>query len=252
MPPYRYDILTLFPEMFGAVLGASILKRAAEPVADPAAKDDPARVRPAVVAYHLHDIRRYTTDKHGKVDKAPFGGGPGMVMQCEPVWRAVEAVGAMDERPATRVLLTPQGTPLTQPVVEDLARQPRLMLICGHYEGLDQRVVDHLHEHGGLREVSIGDYVLSGGELAAMVVLDAVARLLPGVLGDETSAAHESFAGALDGGLDYPHYTKPREWMGRAVPDVLLSGDHAKIAAWRAEQSRRRTAERRPDLAGGA
>ncbi len=237
----RIDILTLFPEMFTGVLGASILKRAAQQVAHPA---DASQVREPVVSYHLHNIRDFTTDKHGKVDKAPYGGGPGMVLQCQPVWDAVVAAEGQDARPTTRILLSPQGVPLTQRLVEDLAVKPRLLLIAGHYEGFDERVIEALAP----MEISLGDYVLSGGELAAMVLLDAVVRLQPGALGDDTSAHHESFSSANAGLLDYPHYTRPPEWQGRGVPEVLLSGDHARIAAWHAEQSRQRTAERRPDV----
>jgi tRNA (guanine37-N1)-methyltransferase len=242
----RIDVLTLFPQMFAGVLGASILKRAAEPIVDPKTKDtsEPV-VRPPVVSYHLHDIRDYTTDKHGKVDQAPFGGGPGMVMQCQPVWDCVVAVEAMDARPATRVLMTPQGRPLRQPLVEELSRSQRLLIIAGHYEGIDERVIEAL---APIREISIGDYVLSGGELPAMVLIDAVVRLIPGAVGDLASTDHESFSAGAQGLLDYPHYTRPREWMGREVPPVLLCGDHAKIEAWRQEQSRQRTGERRPDL----
>lgn len=237
----RIDVLTLFPEMFPAVLASSILKRAAEAVRNP---KDHADVRQPVVSYHLHDIRPFTQDKHGKVDQAPFGGGPGMVMQCQPVWDAVQAVEAMAPAPATRILMTPQGTPLKQPLVEELATLPRLLIIAGHYEGIDERVIDKLTP----RQISIGDYVLSGGELPALVLIDAVVRLLPGVLGDATSTHHESFASGAQGMLDYPHYTRPREWMGLPVPPVLLSGDHAAIERWRQEQSQQRTRERRPDL----
>jgi tRNA (guanine37-N1)-methyltransferase len=247
----RIDVLTLFPELFAPVLGSSILKRAAEPIPDPAAPDDPARVRPPVASYHLHNIRDHTDNKHNKVDKPPFGGGPGMVLQCQPVWDAVvHAESEQPEIPTTRIVTSPQGVPLTQALVEDLASRPRLLILCGHYEGFDERVLEHLRATAsqGLLEVSIGDYVLSGGELPALVLIDAVVRLLPGALGDDTSAQHESFAGGAGGGLDYPHYTKPRQWLGREVPPVLLSGDHGQIAAWRAEQARQRTAQRRPDL----
>jgi tRNA (guanine37-N1)-methyltransferase len=229
----RIDVLTLFPEMFTGVLGASILKRAAAA---------------GVVSYHVRDIRQHTTDKHGKVDQPPFGGGPGMVIQCDPVWDAVTAAEAEDPRPATRVLLTPQGRPLTQPLVESLATRPRLLLIAGHYEGIDERVIDRLGEQGGIEEVSIGDYVLSGGELPSMVLIDAVVRLLPGALGDEKSAHCDSFSPGAERLLDHPHYTRPRAWAGREVPAVLLSGDHAKVEAWRRERALKRTRERRPDL----
>ncbi|MFA9477501.1 tRNA (guanosine(37)-N1)-methyltransferase TrmD [Phycisphaerales bacterium AB-hyl4] len=243
----RLDLLTLFPEMFAGVLGSSILKRAAEPLKDPAT----GNVRPPVVEYHLANLRDHTTNKHQKVDQPPYGGGPGMVIQSQVVWDAVHAVEAQDPRPATRVVMTPQGKPLTHAIVEQLARKPRLMLIAGHYEGFDERVLDALRdEPAGLEEISIGDYVLSGGELPAMVLLDAVVRLIPGALGTQASAHDESFSSELGGLLDYPHYTRPRTWQGRDVPDVLLSGDHAKINAWRLEQARQRTADRRPDLLG--
>ena len=251
----RFDILTTFPEMFadtpGCALNSSI----------------PARARVAgIVEWHATNIREFAEGKHQKTDDRPFGGGPGMVMMCQPMWDAVQAVEQRDPRPATRVLLTPQGTPLTQSVVEELATKPRLLLIAGHYEGLDERVVQKLAP----LEVSIGDYVLSGGELGAMVLMDAIIRLLPGVLGHEDSASQDSFsqsrahqsradqsraaqaagASASDSRrlLDCPHYTKPREWMGMAVPDVLLSGDHGAIQKWRDQQRADRTRERRPDL----
>lgn len=230
----RIDILTLFPEMFPGVLGASILKRAAQEIDG----------QPPRVSYHLSNIRDYSTDKHKKVDKAPFGGGPGMVMQCQPLWDAVQAVEAQDPAPATRILMTPQGQPLNQPLVEQLAAQPRLLLIAGHYEGIDERVVSKLAP----LEISIGDYILSGGELPAMVLIDAVVRLIPGVLGAEESTHHESFSADAGRMLDFPHYTKPRAWMGLEVPEVLLSGDHARIEAWRKAEALRRTAQRRPDL----
>lgn len=225
----RIDVLTLFPEMFGPILGSSILKRAAES---------------GQVSYHLTDIRAYTTNKHGKVDDRPFGGGPGMVMCCQPVWDAVHAVEQMADTPSRRILLTPQGRPLDQPMVESLASESRLMLIAGHYEGLDERVVERIDP----LEISIGDYVLSGGELPAMVLIDAVVRLLPGVLGDDESADQDSFSPGADRLLDHPHFTRPRVWEGVPAPDVLLSGDHAKIAQWRRRQARQRTEQRRPDL----
>ncbi len=237
----RIDVLTLFPEMFTGVLGSSILKRAAEEVKDP--KNHAAKRQP-VASYHVHDIRDWSTDKHGKVDQAPFGGGPGMVMQCQPVWDSVQAVEAMDARKATRILMTPQGRPLTQKLVEELATKDRLLLIAGHYEGIDERVIDALTP----LEISIGDYVLSGGELPAMVLIDAVVRLIPGAVGDSESTDHESFSASAHGMLDYPHYTRPREWMGREAPAVLLSGNHAAIEKWRQQQSQERTAARRPDL----
>lgn len=233
----RIDIATLFPEMFSAVLATSIPGRAADA---------------GVVSYHLHDIRDYTEDKHRKVDDRPFGGGPGMVMMCQPVHDCVAAVEAMDDRQATRVLLTPQGRRLEQAMVDDLASRARLLLIAGHYEGIDERVVDALAP----LEVSIGDFVVSGGELPAMMLIDAVVRLLPGALGHDDSAAEDSFANRTlsDGGvrrlLDCPHYTRPREWNGQRVPDVLISGDHEAVARWREQQMLQRTRARRPDLLG--
>ncbi|GAB4544733.1 MAG: tRNA (guanosine(37)-N1)-methyltransferase TrmD [Phycisphaerales bacterium] len=228
----RIDILTIFPEMFEPALSVSI----------------PGRARQAgLLSWHTTDIRDFATDKHSKVDDRPFGGGPGMVMMCQPLWDAVMHAEAQDERPATRVLLTPQGRTLDQPLVEDLASKPRLLLIAGHYEGIDERVIERLDP----LEVSVGDYVLSGGELPAMLLVDAVARLQPGVLGHADSASEDSFSYRDEGGralLDCPHYTRPREWEGRPVPDVLLSGDHGKVDAWRDAQRLARTKERRPDL----
>jgi tRNA (guanine37-N1)-methyltransferase len=224
--PLRIDILTLFPEMFAPVLGTSIPKRAAEK---------------GLVSYHLTNVRDFATDAHKSVDDKPFGGGPGMVMMCQTVFDAVAHIEAADPRPARRLLMSPQGRVLDQALVQELAGEERLLMIAGHYEGFDERIID------GLRptEVSIGDYVLSGGELAAMVVVDAVVRLLPGVLGAETGAHDESFAGGL---LEYPQYTRPREFRDMPVPEILLSGNHAKIAAWRLEQRKLRTRDRRPDL----
>ena len=238
----RIDVLTLFPDMFAGVLGSSILKRAAEPISHPA---DPSNVREPVASYHVTDIRDYTDNKHSKVDQNSFGGGPGMVMQCQPVWDAVQAVQAQDERQATRILLTPQGVPLTQPIVEELAQLPRLLMIAGHYEGIDERVIEKL---APIREISVGDYVLSGGELPAMTLIDAVVRLLPGALGHSDSAHHDSFSPGAQRLLDHPHYPRPRTWEDMDVPEVLLSGDHAKIEAWRVQEARKRTTERRPDL----
>ncbi|MEQ9455446.1 MAG: tRNA (guanosine(37)-N1)-methyltransferase TrmD [Phycisphaeraceae bacterium] len=240
----RIDILTLFPEMFDAALGSSILRRAAESVAHPA---DPSRVRAPVVSYHLTNIRDHTEDKHQKVDQPPFGGGPGMVIQCQPVFDAVRHAEGQDTRPARRVLMTPQGQPLTQALATELSKEPRVLILAGHYEGIDQRVIDALDP---ITEVSLGDYVLSGGELPAMVLIDAIVRLLPGALGDDQSATEDSFTGDHANLLEGPVYTRPRTWQGRDVPEVLLAGDHGKIGAWRQEQALVRTRARRPDLLG--
>jgi tRNA (guanine37-N1)-methyltransferase len=228
----RIDVLTLFPEMFTGVLGTSILKRAQDK---------------GLARYFLHQLRDYTKDPHRKVDDRPFGGGPGMVLMCQPVFDAVAAIEAQDPLKATRIVLCPTGEKLTQGLAEELSQHSRLLLIAGHYEGFDERIKTILQP----REVSIGDYILSGGELPAMVLLDALVRLLPGVLGDELSPHGESFGAAdatIQGGLEYPHYTRPREFMGLSVPEILLSGDHGAIEAWRREQSQQKTAERRPDL----
>jgi len=227
--PLRVDVITLFPEAMESILASSILGRA---VAD---------ARLEVVRTNLRD---FAVDARGTVDEKPFGGGPGMVLRCEPVFRAVEHVQGLDERPGGVVLLSPQGRRLDQQQVRDLAGRDRLILVCGHYEGFDERIRSLADA-----EVSIGDYVLTGGELPALVVIDAVARLVPGVLGAEESPGEESFApGVPGGGLEYPQYTRPREYRGMGVPEVLLSGDHAAIARWRAEQARERTRRRRPDL----
>jgi len=228
----RIDVLTLFPEMFSGVLASSILKRAADK---------------GLVRYHLHQLRDFTQDPHRKVDDRPYGGGPGMVLMCQPVVDAVRAVEAMDPEPATRILLCPQGEKFSQARANELASAKRLLLIAGHYEGFDERIKLILSP----LELSIGDYVLSGGELPAMVVLDAVVRLVPGVLGDESSSGGESFSEEdkiIAGGLEYPHYTRPREYQGHQVPEVLLSGDHTEIENWRAAQVRQKTKQRRPDL----
>ncbi|MHC4994056.1 MAG: tRNA (guanosine(37)-N1)-methyltransferase TrmD [Planctomycetota bacterium] len=226
----RIDVLTLFPEMFDPILGSSILKRASE------AK---------LVSYHTTNIRDYTANKHNKVDERPYGGGPGMVMTCQPLWDCVEAVEAQDpDLTPRRLLMTPQGRKLDQPLAEELAQEQRLLIIAGHYEGIDERVIQRLDP----LEVSIGDYVLSGGELPAMVLIDTVVRLIPGALGHDESAYQDSFSPGADRLLDHPHYTRPPEWEGMSVPEVLQNGDHAKIEAWRQEAALQRTRERRPDL----
>ena len=222
----RIDVLTLFPEVIEPFCGSSIVGRAQ---------------RAGIVTVRTTNIRVFATDRHKSVDDRPFGGGPGMVMMCPPLFDAVDKVESEDRTPATRILLCPQGEPFTQATARELAGKPRLLLICGHYEGFDERIRAGLRP----REISIGDYVLSGGEAAAVVVIDAVVRLLPGALGDEESATEESFSSGL---LEYPHYTRPREFRGMAVPEVLLSGDHAKIEQWRRAEALKRTQQRRPDL----
>ncbi|HUS47661.1 MAG TPA: tRNA (guanosine(37)-N1)-methyltransferase TrmD [Phycisphaerae bacterium] len=222
----RIDILTLFCEMFDGVLSTSIVGRA---------------VRNGLLEVHRTNIRDFAADSYGTVDDAPFGGGVGMVLMCRPVFDAVEHVRAQADPPGTVVMLSPQGRPLTQDTVRDLAGRDRLILLAGHYEGFDERIREGLAD----MEISLGDFVLSGGEVAAMALIDAVVRLLPGALGKDESSQQESFS---DGLLEYPQYTRPREFRGMAVPDVLLSGDHARIDAWRAEQAQLRTMQRRPDL----
>lgn len=224
MGALRVDILTLFPRMFGGVLHESILKRARES---------------GKVDIYLHDFRNFSYDKHRKVDEPPYGGGPGMVLRPEPIVRAVEAIPGHER--ARRVLLTPDGERLTQARAAELAGSGQLILISGHYEGFDERVRSILAPE----EISIGDYILTGGEIPAMVVLDAVARLVPGVLGGASSAEHESF---VHGGLEHPQYTRPASWRGHEVPEVLRSGDHKRIAEWRAARAAERTRARRPDL----
>jgi tRNA (guanine37-N1)-methyltransferase len=226
----QFDVLTLFPEMFSGYLGQSLLKRA---------------VDAGIVDVRVHNIRDWATGKHKQVDDRPFGGGPGMVLRPEPVVESVEAVQADGAAAGHLVLLSPQGRRLDQQVVEELAGKPRLLLLCGRYEGVDQRAIDILRPD----EISIGDYILGGGEAAAMVVIDAVVRLVPGVLGDEESNRQDSFSGA-ERLLEFPQYTRPREYRGLAVPDVLMSGNHPEIARWRREEQLKRTRERRADLLG--
>ncbi|MCX7817002.1 MAG: tRNA (guanosine(37)-N1)-methyltransferase TrmD [Syntrophales bacterium] len=222
--PVRFDILTLFPEMFRSPLECSILKRALER---------------GTVEVCLHNIRDYAEDKHRVTDDAPYGGGGGMVMKVEPIDRALQALRVEEGTPV--ILLTPQGELFHQAVAEELASCRRIVMICGHYEGVDERVRLYLVS----RELSIGDYILTGGELAAMVVVDAVTRLLPGSLGNERSTKEESFSSGL---LEYPQYTRPAEYKGWRVPDVLLSGNHREIESWRRRESLIRTYKRRPDL----
>ena len=226
----RFDIFTLFPEMFISPFDASIIRRACEA---------------GQVTLAVHNIRDYATDKHHMTDDTPYGGGGGMVMKPEPIWNAVEGVlgfdptGCLDLPPI--ILLTPQGRLFTQGVARELATYQRLLLICGRYEGVDERVRQYLSTH----ELSIGDYVLTGGEVPAMVVVDAVVRLLPGVLGDPGATADDSHASGL---LEYPHYTRPAVYRGFSVPDILLSGHHAEVERWRRREALRRTRQRRPDL----
>ena len=218
----HFDIFTLFPDMFQGPFTESILKRAQER---------------ELLSIALHNIRESTSDKHHVVDDYPYGGGAGMVMKPEPIFAAVESV----YQSGPIILLSPQGRLFNQHIARSLAQEPRVTLICGHYEGIDERVREHLVTD----EISIGDYVLTGGELAAMIVVDATSRLLPGVLGGDDSTIEESHSGGM---LEYPHYTRPSEFRGWSVPDVLLSGNHAEIARWRRKESIRRTKTRRPDL----
>jgi tRNA (guanine37-N1)-methyltransferase len=218
----RVHVLTIFPELFGGPLATGPIRIAREK---------------GLLDVAVHNLRDYATDKHLVVDDVPYGGGQGMVMKPEPLVAAIEHVAAAD-RPR-RILLAARGAPLGQAKVAELAALPSLLFVCGRYEGVDERVAAVVDE-----ELSIGDYVLSGGELAALVVLDAVVRLLPGVLGNEASTVEESFS---DGLLEHPQYTRPREWEGRAIPDVLISGDHAKVEAWRKAERERITRARRND-----
>lgn len=211
----RYDILTIFPDIFSSYLGESIIKRA---------------IQEKKVEIHVHDIREYSKDKHKKVDDVPYGGGPGMVMTPQPIYDCIQAVKKKNKGPV--IYMSPRGNLLTQKKAEKIvsnSQKKGLILLCGRYEGIDQRVIDMCVDE----ELSIGEYVLTGGELPAMVVIDVLSRLIPGVLGDDESSQEESFSKALDGKKEYPHYTRPEEFMGHKVPDILLSGHHAKIKDWR-------------------
>ncbi|MDQ0206380.1 tRNA (guanosine(37)-N1)-methyltransferase TrmD [Alkalicoccobacillus murimartini] len=221
----RIDVLSLFPEMFQGVFGSSILKSAAEK---------------GLISFHVTDFRTFSTNKHHRVDDYPYGGGAGMVLTPQPIFDAVQAIKQPDTKPRV-VMLCPQGEPYNQKKAEELAQEDQLILICGHYEGFDERIRTHLVTD----EISLGDYVLTGGELGAMVVADSVTRLLPGVLGNEESAISDSFSTGL---LEHPQYTRPASYNGMDVPDVLMSGHHKQIEEWRAKQSLKRTVERRPDL----
>ena len=219
----KIDVLTLFPAMFAGPLDESIIKRAREA---------------GLLDLTIHNLRGYAHDRHKTVDDRPFGGGPGMLLKPEPIFEAVESLAGEDTRV---ILMSPAGRPFNQAIARALAREKHLLLISGHYEGFDERVREQLADD----ELSIGDYVLTNGSLPAMVIIDTVTRLLPGALGDEQSAQEESFSHGL---LEHPQYTRPAEFRGMKVPEVLLSGNHAQIAKWRAEQAKSRTAGRRPDL----
>src|SRR5256714_5111361 len=221
---WRASVLPIFPGMFPGPLGMSLAGRA---------------LGASVWALEAVDIRAHALDKHRTVDDTPASGGPGMVMKADVLAHALDAAAPVDDR-RPRLLMSPRGVPLTQARVAALAKGPGALIVCGRFEGVDQRVI----EERALEEVSIGDYILAGGEIAAMALIDACVRLLPGVMGKEASAAEESFAAGL---LEYPQYTRPQMWEGRAIPEVLLSGDHAKVAAWRREQAEKLTRERRPD-----
>jgi tRNA (guanine37-N1)-methyltransferase len=226
----KVDIVTIFPRMVEAGLAEGVVGRARER---------------GLLDIVVHNLRDFTTDRHHVVDDVPFGGGPGMVMKPEPFFAALAAIGERRGTPDAVLLMSPAGRPFTQGRARDLAAQAHLVVLCGRYEGIDERVREAL----ATDEVSIGDYVLSGGEVPALAVVDAVSRLVPGVVGDEQSVEADSFTRGL---LDYPHYTRPAEFEGRRVPDVLLSGHHAEIRRWRREQALRRTLERRPELVDGA
>ncbi|MBN2138498.1 MAG: tRNA (guanosine(37)-N1)-methyltransferase TrmD [Sedimentisphaerales bacterium] len=225
----RIDVLTLFPEMFESPLNCSILKRTQEA---------------GLVQIVLTNIRDFAADNYRKVDDKPYGGGPGMVLMPGPVFDCVEHIEKLASQRGRKILLSPQGERLSQAKVVELSREDRLILIAGKYEGFDERIRTGL----GAEQISIGDYVINGGELGAMIIIDAVVRLLPGALGDEDSARNDSFSASANGLLEYPQYTRPEVFRGMKVPDILLSGHHAEIEKWRVEQSLERTKEQRPDL----
>ncbi len=229
--PVRFDIISLFPPIFAGYLTQSLLAKA---------------IDRGLVEIHIHDLRDWSTDlKHHKIDDKPYGGGPGMLISVDPVVHCVEAVQKMAEQPGVVVVMTPQGDRLDQRRVEQIARYERMILLCGRYEGFDQRVIDILNPI----ELSVGDYVLNGGEVAAMVVVDSTVRMIPGVLGDEQSSWDDSFSRG-NRLLEFPQYTRPAEFRGHAVPSVLLSGDHKRIADWRTEQANIKTRLKRSDLFG--
>jgi tRNA (guanine37-N1)-methyltransferase len=225
----RFDVVTIFPAMIEQAVAAGIVGRA---------------IDRGTLNVTVHDLRAFTTDRHHVVDDVPYGGGPGMVLKPEPICRALEAIEGDGGLKPVVVLTSPQGERFSQAVAERWAAAARLVIVCGRYEGVDERIRARVHE-----EISIGDYVLSGGELAALVIVDAVARLVPGVVGDEQSVAEDSFSRGL---LDFPHYTRPADWNGDKVPDVLLSGNHAAIRRWRKREALARTYARRPDLLAAA
>ena len=224
IPLLRFDVLTLFPGIFEGYLQQSLLKKA---------------IDAGLVDICLWNFRDWATDRHKSVDDTPYGGGPGMLIRCEPVYACVEEVQQAVPEPGRLVMLTPQGRRLDQALIQELANEKRILLLCGRYEGFDERIIEGLQP----LEVSVGDFICNGGEVPAMLVIDAVIRLIPGVLGDETSHKYDSFSES--GRLEYPQYTRPREFRGMSVPEVLLGGNHQEIARWREEQSRQRTSERR-------
>jgi tRNA (guanine37-N1)-methyltransferase len=225
-PNMKIDVITLFPDMFAGPMGESLLKRAQEA---------------GIWQFGAHSLRQWAIDSYGTVDSPPFGGGAGMVLRVEPFYQALKELDP--DHMAHRILMTPQGRPFNQARAKELVQKQHLVLLCGHYEGFDERIREHLVDE----EISVGDFVLTGGEIPAMAVIDATVRLLPGVVGKEESLAHESFEQGL---LEYPHYTRPETYEGWSVPEVLLSGNHANIAKWRLEQAAERTRMRRPDLMG--
>lgn len=221
----RFDVITLFPDIFSGYLSESLLSKA---------------IAAGLVEVHLHDLRNWSTNKHNKIDDRPYGGGPGMLIQVEPVVTCVEEVQSLTETAGELLMMSPTGERLNQPLVTQLATHQRLILLCGRYEGFDHRILEILKP----REVSLGDFILNGGEVAAMAIIDAAIRLIPNVLGDERSSQEDSHS--VDGWLEFPQYTRPREFRGLAVPDVLLNGNHREIAAWREEQSRLRSQAKFP------
>lgn len=223
----RFDVLTLFPEMFESYLGQSILKLA---------------IKRGLVDVQTHNFRDFAEGRHKQVDDKPFGGGPGMLLMCGPVFDCVESVQAADDRPGKLIMMSPQGRTLDQKLVSELAQEERLILLCGRYEGFDDRIRKGLQP----MEISAGDFICNGGEVPAMLLIDTVIRLIPEVLGDETSSKYDSFSDS--GLLEYPQYTRPREYRGMTVPEVLLSGNHKAVADWRHNESLKRTKERRSDL----